>query len=268
MDKYYIDMSDSNAYDIIKFKNKNNENTVDDTCNINENILEGFTNMGQGYLNKCCPTGSVLNNNNESLIINELKEIIKKQQEQLTKQQEQISELIPKIGNNTINNTINNNNNFNINLFLNEHCKDAITIEEFVKNVQISLNNLLTTKNKGLTIGINEIINENMNKLSIYERPIHCTDKKRETLYVKHDKWEKDVNKESTTKMLKDLQLQQLKNLHKWVEAHPNYKEDDDLKVEYNLLINKCTKPLSEHEKKLFKNICDNTYVKDENLIE
>ena len=65
MDKYYIDMSDSNAYDIIKFKNKNSDNTVDDTCNINENILEGFTNMGQGYLNKCCPTGSVLNNNNE-----------------------------------------------------------------------------------------------------------------------------------------------------------------------------------------------------------
>lgn len=64
MDKYYIDMSDSNAYDIIKFKNKNSDNTVDDTCNINENI-EGFTNMGQGYLNKCCPTGSVLNNNNE-----------------------------------------------------------------------------------------------------------------------------------------------------------------------------------------------------------
>ena len=64
MDKYYIDMSDSNAYDIIEFKNKNSDNTVDDTCNINENI-EGFTNMGQGYLNKCCPTGSVLNNNNE-----------------------------------------------------------------------------------------------------------------------------------------------------------------------------------------------------------
>ena len=187
----------------------------------------------------------------------DFKEIIKKQQDQ-------ISELIPKIGN-TINN--NNNNNFNINLFLNEHCKDAITLEQFVKNIRINLNNLLTTKNKGLAIGINEIINENMNKLSVYERPIHCTDKKRETLYVKHDKWKKDVDKSYTNNMLKALQLQQIKNLHLWKQAHPNHEKDEDLKHEYMILVNKCTKPLSESEKKLFKNLCDNNYIKDEELL-
>ena len=62
--QYYIDMSESNAYDIIEYKNKNCDIAVEDTCDVNDNI-EGFTNMGQGYLNKCCPTGSVLNNNNE-----------------------------------------------------------------------------------------------------------------------------------------------------------------------------------------------------------
>ena len=197
---------------------------------------------------------------------NDIKEIMKKQQDQLMKQQDQISELIPKIGSN--NNTINNNQKFNINVFLNEHCKDAISIDDFVKSIQVSLKNLLTTKSKGLGNGINEIINENMNKLSLYKRPVHCTDKKRETLYVKHDKWEKDIDKKETTKMLKGLQLQQIKNIHKFKESHPNYEKDEELKHEYMILLNKCTKPLSESEKKLFKNLCDNTYIKDDdNLI-
>jgi hypothetical protein len=197
---------------------------------------------------------------------NDIKEIMKKQQDQLMKQQDQISELMPKIGN-TINNN-NTNNKFNINVFLNEHCKDAMSINDFVKSIQVSLKNLLTTKSKGLGNGINEIINENMNKLSLEKRPVHCTDKKRETLYVKHDKWEKDINKKETTKMLKGLQLQQIKNLDLWKEANPNYMEDEDLKHEYMILVNKCTKPLSESEKKLFKNLCDNTYIKDDdNLI-
>ena len=192
-------------------------------------------------------------------IIKELKDII-------LKQQEQISELIPKVGNN--NNNINHNNQkVNINVFLNEHCKDAMSLNDFVESIEISLKNLLTTKSKGLTHGLNDIINENMNKLSIYERPIHCTDKKRETLYVKHDNWEKDIDKTHTINMLKGLQLQQIKTLNIWKEAHPNYMENEELKHEYMILVNKCTKPLSESEKKLFKNLCDNTYIKDEEIL-
>ena len=215
----------------------------------------------------------IIGENNQENIVKELKEIILKQQSQIEKQQDQISELIPKVGNNnTINNTINNTNNnnqkFNINVFLNEQCKDAMSINEFVKSIEITLKNLLTTKSKGLTIGLNEIINENMNKLSLYERPIHCTDKKRETLYIKHDKWEKDIDKTNTAGMLKELQLQQIKNLHKFKEDNPNYEQDEELKHEYMILLNKCTKPLSESEKKLFKNLCDNTYIKDEELLE
>ena len=213
----------------------------------------------------------IINKNNlENLVVqlitenNEIKNTLLKENQEL---RQQITDLIPKVGNN--NNTINNNNNnhFNINLFLNEKCKDAMSMQEFVRNIEVSLKNLLTTKSRGISFGINEIINENMNKLSVYERPIHCTDKKRETLYVKHDKWEKDVDKSSTTNMLKGLQLQQIKNLHKFKESHPNYEKDEDLKHEYMILVNKCTKPLSEHEKKLFKNLCENTYIKDDELM-
>ena len=198
---------------------------------------------------------------------NDIKEIMKKQQDQLMKQQDQISELIPKIGNNN-NNTINNTNNkFNINVFLNEKCKDAMSMKQFMENLDITLKNLLTTKHKGIGDGINEIIVENISKLSIYERPIHCTDKKRETLYIKYDKWEKDIDKKETTKMLKGIQLQQIKNLNLWKEAHPNYINDEELKHEYMILVNKCTKSINNSEKKLFKNLCDSTYVKDDDNI-
>ena len=107
----------------------------------------------------------------------------------------QITELIPKVGNN---NTINNKQRFNINIFLNEQCKDALTMNEFIDKIKVTLENLMVTKNKGLTEGVSNIFIENMNKLSVHERPMHCTDMKRETVYIKCEdddkskKWEKD----------------------------------------------------------------------------
>ena len=199
---------------------------------------------------------------------NEIKDLLLKENEelktQLKEQNKQIMELIPKVGSTS---TTINNNKLSINVFLNEKCKDAMSINEFVHNIEISLKNLLTTKSKGIGIGINEIISENMNKLSVYERPIHCTDKKRETLYIKNDTWEKDVDKTHTTNMLKALQSQQFKAMKKWLAEHPNYDKDDDLKHEYMILVNKCSSSLNDHEKKLFKNICESTYLKDDNLL-
>ena len=201
------------------------------------------------------------NNDIKNNLLRENIELRKK----LDEKDSQLIELIPKIGNIT-NNTI--NNKLNINLFLNEKCKDAMTIDEFVNNVEISIKNLLTTKSRGIGIGLSEIINENMNKLSVYERPIHCTDKKREILYVKNKTWEKDSDKTHTTRMLKALQSQQFKDMKKWIQEHPNYNDDEQLKLEYMLLVNKCSSSFDDQEKKLFKNICDNTYVKDESVIE
>jgi len=186
----------------------------------------------------------------------EIKEIVKKQQEQ-------ISELIPKIGN-TTHNTI--NNKFNINVFLNEKCKDAISINDFVQQIEISLKNLLTTREKGLGIGLSEIINENMNKLSVYERPIHCTDKKREILYIKNDSWEKDKDREKTKEMLKDLQSQQFKSMQIWIKENPDYMTNDNLKHDYMLLVNKCSSSLNDHEKKIVKNMCENIYLNEQKL--
>ena len=110
----------------------------------------------------------------------------------LIKQQDQIGELIPKVGNNNTN----IKQRFNVNIFLNEQCKDAINMHDFIKQIEVSLDNLLTTRDKGLSEGISNVFIENMNKLSLYERPLHCTDLKRETLYIKDNNvWEKDGDK-------------------------------------------------------------------------
>ena len=169
-----------------------------------------------------------------------------------------ITELIPKVGN-----TINSNNKqkFNINVFLNEKCKDAISMDEFIDKIEVSMKNLLTTKEKGQVYGISNIIMENMNKLSLYERPLHCTDKKRETLYVKNNEWEKDDNKEHINKALKKVESKQLKNLNVWLEEHPNYMNNHVEQEEFAKLMSECGKSIDDGREKIIKKLCDNVYI-------
>jgi hypothetical protein len=169
-----------------------------------------------------------------------------------------ITEMIPKMGNN-------NNNNikqkFNINVFLNEKCKDAISMDEFIDKIEVSMKNLLTTKEKGQVYGISNIIMENMNKLSLYERPLHCTDKKRETLYVKNNEWEKDDSKTHINKALKKVESKQLKNLNVWLEEHPNYMNNPIEQEEFAKLMSECGKSIDDGREKIIKKLCDNVYI-------
>ena len=213
-------------------------------------------------------------NNNETKIIEDnnkdnMKELVLKLINQNSELQKTIHEMIPKMGNN---NNINSNNNikqkFNINVFLNEKCKDAISMDEFINKIEISMKNLLTTKDKGQINGISNIIMENMNKLSLYERPLHCTDKKRETLYVKNNEWEKDKNKECINKALKSIESKQLKNLNVWLDEHPNYMNNPSQQEEFAKLMSECGKSVEEGREKIIKNICDNVYIEKQNNIE
>jgi hypothetical protein len=172
----------------------------------------------------------------------------------------QISELIPKIGNN--NNNI--NQKFNINVFLNEQCKDALTMEQFINKIEVSLSNLMLTKNKGINEGISNIFIENMNKLSLYERPIHCTDAKRETMYIKSEglngespKWEKDDNNVKIKSAIKRVTHLQHKNINTWIDKHPDWENKSDLQDEYLQIVKKCTDDINET--KVIKRICDAT---------
>jgi hypothetical protein len=176
---------------------------------------------------------------------------------QLIDQGKQITGMIPLIGNN--NNNI--KNKFNVQIFLNEKCKDALSIDEFIEQIDVSMKNLLATKDHGLGVGLSNIIIDNMNKLSLYERPMHCTDKKRETLYIKNNEWGKDKDNQQITDLLKKVENKQIKGIKKWTDEHPNFLEDEKLKEEYMNLIRGCTSSIEACKEKAIKKVCENVYI-------
>ena len=178
----------------------------------------------------------------------------------LIKQQDQIGELIPKVGNNNTN----IKQKFNINIFLNEQCKDALNMNDFLNQIEISLENLLTTKNKGLTEGISNVFIENMSKLSLYERPMHCTDIKRETLYIKENNvWEKDQDKSRIKTAIKEASCAQFKRVKEWMDENPDYENDEKKQQEFIQLIVKCGESIDGIDSKIIKRLCNSSYLKD-----
>jgi hypothetical protein len=122
----------------------------------------------------------------------------------LVKQNSELLEVIKNGTHNTINNTT--NKTFNLQLFLNETCKEAMNIQDFIDNVEIQLNDLLTIGKIGYVEGISQIINSNLKALDISKRPIHCSDKKREILYIKDkNKWEKDERKIKIKNLIQEI---------------------------------------------------------------
>jgi hypothetical protein len=130
--------------------------------------------------------------------------------------------------NTTINNntTTNNNQTFNLNLFLNETCKDAMNIQEFIDNIKITFDELLSIGNAGFINGVSDIFIRQLRDLEVNKRPIHCTDAKRETIYLKdQDSWNKDDKEKSQLKkMLEKLEYKNVAALHNWCNENPDSK--------------------------------------------
>ena len=193
----------------------------------------------------------------------ELKNMIKELIKENAKHQLQIGELIPKIGN-TTNNTQNNNQKFNINVFLNEDCKNAINMSDFIKSLHITIEQLDFTKQNGLAQGLSKSIIENMNKLSIYERPMHCTDTKRETLYIKdNDNWSKDGSKEKIKSVINKASSKNFNALMDWKKLNPDYMNSEDKTDYFTKTISTIGKPTTNIDEKIIKNLCKETYVKE-----
>ena len=203
------------------------------------------------------------NNDIKNLLVNQQQQLLE-QQKQIGIQQKQIGDIVPKIGNNiTNNNTANIKQKFNINIFLNEKCKDAINMNDFIKQIQLTLDNLDFTKNNGLTAGLSNIFIENMNKLSLYERPLHCTDNKRETLYIKdNDSWEKDKNKNKIKEAIKSLNKNHFKLVKEWLKENPDFREVDEKQDYFARVLKECGNEVDNE--KLVKKICTTTSLKDD----
>jgi hypothetical protein len=157
-----------------------------------------------------------------------------------------------KIGNTMINS--NNNNCFNINMFLNEKCKNAMNIEDFVEKIKLTLEDLKFTKDNGYAKGISNIFIKNLNDMDITERPIHCSDQKRLQFYVKNDnEWTKDKNNEKIDNTIKKVSRKQIKSIQEWVEANPDYTESDAKMEEYFTLVRSITQPNDDRNLKNIK---------------
>ncbi len=225
----------------IYLKNNNENNEIED-----DNSVEQTTDDLKKLVCK------LMNENNE------IKNNIMKENKEL---RAQVSELIPKVGNN---NTVNNNQKFNVNIFLNTQCKDAINMNDFIKSIEISLEQLDYTKKNGLALGLSNAIVENMNKLSLYERPMHCTDIKRETLYIKEqDKWLKDENKEKIKNAIKKASGKNYNALQNWKNNNPDFIYDNNKQEDFSNMISTIGKLSEEIDNRIIKSLCKETYIKN-----
>jgi hypothetical protein len=136
-------------------------------------------------------------------------------------------------------NNIYNNNKISINVFLNETCKNAMNLKEFIENLNVSLDDLQYTKDHGYVKGISNIFVKQLNNLEPTQRPIHCSDDKRLKFYIKEDdKWGKDKENSKLDKSINDLALKQIKKIKDWEEQHPKYAESQELLMEWHTMVN------------------------------
>jgi hypothetical protein len=162
------------------------------------------------------------------MLIKQNAELVKETSEFKNMMMEQQNMMMKVIENGTNNTTHTNSHNkaFNLNFFLNETCKDAMNIMDFVESIQYQLADLEKMGEIGYVEGLSNIIVKNLNALDVTQRPIHCTDKKRETIYIKdEDKWEKDEDKNKIRKAIKRAALKNARLIQKFKEKHPDYNE-------------------------------------------
>jgi len=158
----------------------------------------------------------------------ELKEMVKDLLKQNSELVQTIKEMTPKIGNNnntTITNNSNNttNNNFNLQLFLNEKCKDAINLSDFIKTIKFTESDLENSRIHGGVSTLSNVMIKSLKQLDVTKRPVHCTDIKRETLYIKEqEKWEKDENHEKMMEAFGNIAEKQRDYIWEWSDANPD----------------------------------------------
>ncbi len=150
-----------------------------------------------------------------------------------------VKDLIPKVGSNNTTNY----NQFNINVFLNEQCKDALNLTEFVNTLQLSSADLDITRENGYAKGIANIFLKGLRDLDVEKRPIHCSDIKREVLYVKDDDtWEKEAReKPKIKKAIATVAKKQINAIKDWESKHPGWQNSDKGQQQYCEMVREVT---------------------------
>jgi len=228
--KYDEYKNSKNKIDINQFLTNNNDNDNDNDKIVNINLLKDDI---------------------TSIIIKEIKN--------MNEQNKLLLDIANKQNNTTIHNN-QTNNQFNLNLFLNETCKDAMNMSEFIENLQVSMEDMEKTGELGFAKGMSRIIMNNLNAIDVCKRPIHCSDVKRETLYVKNNGvWEKETEERKRTKeVIYKISSLNVKQLLKWRDLPRNkgYEKSDHKKNdEFTKLVMEVNKLREEEIDKVITNI-------------
>jgi len=191
---------------------------------------------------------------------------------------EKLMEIMPQMGmnshntnshnTNSHNTNSHNTNNFNIQMFLNDHCKNAMNLTDFIQSLPITSETYDSTIENGLTKTITNMMVNGLNDMDILDRPIHCTDASRKTLYVKDaDNWEKDNELLHIIKGIRELSLKQRTMINKWKEVNEGWKTDDKLQSRMTSLVFNSMTQIENDEKetsKIIKSISKNVYLDSE----
>lgn len=212
----------------------------------------------------CTYSSDILDKNETTLDITDTNALIiqlLKQNQDLQRSLIEISKEKIVVNNNTNTNT-NNHQTFNLNFFLNEQCKDALNINEFVDSIKVQISDLETTGRQGYVQGVTSIINKNLNKLDKYKRPIHCSDLKREVLYIKdNNEWIKEgTDKPVLRNAIKQVANKNIQQINAWKQLNPGCSSSESKKNDMYLKIvsNAMSGATSEEQVKNYDKIISN----------
>ena len=187
-----------------------------------------------------------------------------KQNNELQKSIIEISKEKPPIINNNC-----NNKTFNLQVYLNETCKNAINLTDFVDSIKVQIKDLERVGEKGYAEGISDIFISNLQQLNTHSRPIHCSDSKRETLYIKDaEQWTKDDEcKTVLTKAIKQVANKNIKQISEWQKLHPEYSDpeskqnDKYMKIVLNSMSGSTKEESTKNYEKIVKNVIKETII-------
>lgn len=258
-DKYYKDLYSKNEC----YSSDDKNNLITRNKELEDRIREN-----EKMLSRMETHNTKLMQNNEMMA--EFITAFKNSKENDSEQIKQITNLCMTIAKNTPTVVVNNNNNttnnnFNLNFFLNEYCKDAVSIFDFAKSIQIQLEDVLLFKQLGHVEAVSQIFDKAYKNLDLKMRPMHCTDVKRETLYVRNDgEWVNDGSKELAKSAIEKISNTSYMKMHLWKEANPEYMTNEEKKNEYLLIMKELLGGTSDYQlednsKRILKNVAKNT---------
>ena len=228
-------------------------------CSINEEKKEEQTTIE-------IPTTN--NYVDKEFMVKMFKEMFTQNKDVINKMMEIIPLIGPSHSNNNTNSHNTTNNQFNIQMFLNEHCKNAMNLTDFIDTLPITAETYDNTIQNGLTKSMTNMLVNGLSQLDILKRPIHCTDASRKTLYVKdEDTWEKDTELQRLLLGITALAQKQRANIDKWQEVNEGWKTNENIQTKFTELIFHTMDDVENNEKetgKIIRAISKNVYLDNE----